>query len=62
MRYFEIAMAEGEGTLTQHQVFACDCGGHLVCSEANTQILCEQIDEARYNEFLAIHGGAIAVG
>jgi len=62
--FFEVAAAEGEGTLVHHGVYRDDVNssGRLinVVPEA-TQVLVEQIDEARFSEFHEVHGGDRAV-
>ena len=62
--FFELAFAEGEGTLVGHAVYRDDVysNGNLsnVLPET-TQVLVEQIDEARFSEFHEIHGGDRAV-
>ncbi len=62
--YFEVAFAEGEGTLVHHAVYRDDVysNGRLFnVAPETTQVLVEQIDEARFSEFHEVHGGDRAV-
>lgn len=62
--FFEVAAAEGEGTLVHHGVYRDDVysNGRLFnVAPETTQVLVEQIDEARFSEFHEIHGGDRAV-
>ena len=65
--YFEYSASAGPGTLIEHGVFYTGIGyccepiydSHL--SRNNTDHSQEPITEDRYNEFLSIHGGPVAV-
>lgn len=62
--YFEVAFAEGEGTLVHHAVYRDDVysNGRLFnFAPETTQVLIEQIDEVRFDEFRKIHGDRMAV-
>lgn len=62
--FFEVAFAEGEGTLVHHAVYRDDVNSNgrlFIVVPETTQVLVEQIDEARFSEFHEVHGGDRAV-
>lgn len=61
MKYFEVAVAEGEGTLTEHFVLEAVAMAAVCFFTKATQVIAEHITEARFNEFREIHGGTVAV-
>lgn len=69
MDFIEVAIAQGGGTLAAHYVEIVRSGkinedgfcGTIDLQMADTQVLMARIPQERYDEFVKIHGGTVAV-